>query len=90
MRTKDGYLIQQCLNGDTAAFGFLVDKYRQSVYALAYTRLGNFHDAEDVTQEVFIKAYERLSSLKRWDAFYAWLYSITCNLCKMWKRSRAN
>ena len=90
VRTQDGHLIQKCLDGDSAAFGFLVDKYRQSVYALAYSRLGNFHDAEDVTQEAFITAYEKLHTLKRWENFYAWLYAITSNLCKMWFRSRAN
>jgi len=90
VHTQDGHLIQKCLDGDSAAFGFLVDKYRQSVYALAYSRLGNFHDAEDVTQEAFITAYEKLNALKRWDSFYAWLYSITVNLCKMWRRSRSN
>ena len=89
MRTKDGYLIQKCLSGDAAAFGILVDKYKEGIYALAYTKLGNFHDAQDVTQEVFIKAYEKLGMLRQWDSFYAWLYSITSNTCKMWRRSRA-
>ncbi|MFC1716545.1 RNA polymerase sigma factor [Candidatus Poribacteria bacterium] len=55
MRTADGY--HKCLNGDSAAFGLLVERYREGVYALAYSKLGNLHDAEDVTQEVFIKAY---------------------------------
>jgi len=90
MRSKDGYLIQKCLAGDAAAFGILVDKYKASIYALAYAKLCNFHDAEDVTQEVFIKAYEKLYTLKGWDNFYAWLYSITSNRCKMWLRSREN
>ena len=89
MRTEDGYIIHKCLNGDTGAFGLLVDKYRESIYALAYTKLRNFHDAEDVAQEVFIKAYENLRTLRRWDSFLAWLYSITSNLCKMWLRARS-
>jgi len=55
MRTEDGYLIQQCLDGDHTAFGFLVDKYKKSVYASAFSRICNFHDAQDITQEVFIK-----------------------------------
>jgi RNA polymerase sigma factor (sigma-70 family) len=89
MRTEDGYIINKCLNGDSAAFGLLVDKYKESIYALAYSKLGNFHDAEDVAQEVFIKAYENLRTLKRWDSFLAWLYSITSNLCKMLIRARS-
>ena len=90
MRTEDGHIIHKCLGGDTAAFGLLVDKYRASVYALAYSKLGNFHDAEDVTQEVFLKAYQKLRTLKQWDRFLAWLYAITSNLCKDFSRSRSN
>ncbi len=89
MRTEDGQIIQKCLNGDPAAFGLLVDKYKESIYALAYSKLGNFHDAEDVAQEVFIKAYEKLRTLKQYDSFLAWLYSITSNSCRMWIRSRS-
>ncbi len=89
MRTEDGYIIHKCLNGDKAAFGLLVDKYKASIYALAYSKLGNFHDAEDVTQEAFTKAYQKLRTLRRWDSFLAWLYSITSNLCKEWIQSQA-
>ena len=71
------------------AFGLLVDKYRESVYALAYARLRNFHDAEDLTQEVFIRAYQKLRFLKRYDRVLSWLYSITSNLCKDWLRARS-
>jgi RNA polymerase sigma factor (sigma-70 family) len=89
MRTEDGYIIGKCLDGDSAAFGILVDKYKGAIYALAYSRLRNFHDAEDVTQEVFVKAYQKLRILRRWDNFHAWLYAITSNLCKDWIRSRS-
>jgi RNA polymerase sigma factor (sigma-70 family) len=89
MRTEDGYIVNKCLEGDSASFGLLVDKYKGGVYALAYSKLGNFHDAEDVTQEVFIKAYQKLRSLRRWDNFLAWLHAITLNLCKDWIRARS-
>ena len=90
MRTNDGYIIHKCLNGKPEAFGFLVDKYRESVFAFAYSELRNFHDAEDVTQEVFIKAYRKLKTLRQYDSFHAWLYSITSHLCKDLIRSRQN
>ena len=90
MRTEDGYIIYKCLNGEREAFGFLVDKYKESIYAFAYSKLRNFHDAEDITQEVFIKAYTKLNTLRRWDNFLAWLYSITSNLCKNFIRSKSN
>jgi len=89
MRTDDGYIIQKCLDGDSTAFGLLVDKYKKSIYALAYSRIHNFHDAQDVTQEVFTKAYKDLHTLKRWDSFMGWLYRVTINLCKNWQRSES-
>jgi RNA polymerase sigma factor (sigma-70 family) len=89
VRTDDRYIIHKCLNGDSAAFGILVDKYKASIYALAYSKLRNFHDAEDITQEAFIKAYRNLRTLRYWDDFPAWLYSITSNLCKNWIRSQS-
>jgi len=89
MRTEDGQIISRCLNGDKAAFGFLVDKYKASVYALAYYRLRNFEDAEDIAQEAFVEAYQRLHTLRRWDSFSVWLYSITSNMCKEFLRSKS-
>jgi len=90
MRTEDGYIIHKCLNGEKEAFGFLVDKYRESIYSFAYFKLRNFHDAEDITQEVFLKAFRKLHTLKCWDNFLAWLYAITSNLCKNFLRSKFN
>jgi len=88
MQTEDGQIIYQCCNGDSAMFGFLVDKYREGVYALAYSKLGNFHDAEDVTQETFIKAFQKIRTLKRYDAFALWLSAIANNLCKNFIRAK--
>ena len=90
LRTEDGYIVSKCLDGEIEAFGFLVDKYRESIYGFAYSKLLNFQDAEDITQEVFIKAYQKLNTLKRRDSFLAWLYSITSNLCKEWIRNQAS
>jgi RNA polymerase sigma-70 factor (ECF subfamily) len=90
VRTEDGHIVFRCLNGEPEAFGFLVDKYKGAIYAFAYAKLRNFHDAEDVTQDVFIKAYQNLRTLRRWESVLAWLYSITSNLCKNWLRSRAS
>jgi RNA polymerase sigma factor (sigma-70 family) len=89
MRTEDSYIISRCLNGESEAFGLLVDKYKAGIYAFTYAKLRNFHDAEDVTQEVFIKAYRNLKNLKRWDSFLKWLYSIAFNLCADWVRAQS-
>ena len=67
MQMADRHLINECLNGDSSAFGVLVDRYKESIYALSYSKLHNFHDAEDITQEAFIKAYQNLNTLRQWD-----------------------
>ena len=60
MQTEDGCIIRDCLNGKPEAFGMLVDKYKEGVYAFAYAQLRDFQDAQDVTQEVFLQAYRDL------------------------------
>jgi RNA polymerase sigma factor (sigma-70 family) len=89
VRTDDGCIIRECLGGETEAFGVLVDKYKGGIYAFAYAKLGNFQDAQDVTQEAFLKAYRNLSSLRRWESFGFWLYRIAYNLCGEWVKARA-
>ncbi|MBM3240505.1 sigma-70 family RNA polymerase sigma factor [Candidatus Poribacteria bacterium] len=88
MRDKltDSQLVEKTLKSDMSAYGVLVDRYRSLVYGLAYHVVGNFHDAEDIAQEAFIKAYNSLSTLKDKAKFGNWLRVITLNLCKMWLR----
>ncbi|MFC1715543.1 RNA polymerase sigma factor [Candidatus Poribacteria bacterium] len=62
MRTEDGSIIYECLNGKPEGFGILVDKYKAGVYAFVCAQVRNFQDAQDVTQEVFIQAYRDLRS----------------------------
>jgi len=90
MHTEDGYLIQKCLSGESEAFGFLVDKYKASVYYFLLSRLRNVHDAEDVSQRVFLRAYERLRSLRRWESFAKWLYSIAYTQSRNFIREKQN
>ena len=84
MRTEDGSIIYECLNGKPEAFGILVDKYKAGIYAFVYAELRNFHDAQDVTQDVFLQAYRGLRNLRVWENFSFWLFCIARNLCKKW------
>ena len=86
MALHDGELIQRTLAGDESAFGFLVDKYKGSVHALAYRKLGDFHTAEEITQDTFLKAYQKLSTLKDPARFPGWLYVIAARCCISWFR----
>ena len=88
MHTRDGQIVHQCLSGSTEAFTLLVDKYKERIFALVYAKVGQFQDAEDLTQDVFLEAYKNLSTLRRWDNFYPWLYSIASNQCKNFHRAQ--
>ena len=88
MKNDDVQLIQRALDGDDMGFSALVKKYQRSVHALAWRKVGDFHIAEDITQEAFLKAYQRLSTLKEPQSFASWLYVITANQCKAWLRKK--
>ena len=81
MRTEDGHIVQECLNGEPGAFGMIVDKYKEGIYAFAYDKLRDFQDAQDVTQEVFLQAYRGLRTLRRWESLAFWLYRIAYARC---------
>ena len=88
MKNDDVQLIQRVLEGDDTAFSALVRKYQRSVHALAWRKIGDFHIAEDITQDTFLKAYQKLSTLKEPQSFGSWLYVITANQCKAWLRKK--
>jgi RNA polymerase sigma-70 factor (ECF subfamily) len=73
--------IEQTLHGDRAAFSQLMHRYTGAVYNLAYRMLGNAEDAEDASQEIFLRAYTRLASFDRERRFSTWLLSIGSNYC---------
>ena len=79
-------LVQKAQNGDTEAFGSLVRIYRNEVYAVALNISRNPTDADDLTQEAFIKAYTNLAQLRKPERFGAWLKNLTHNLCIDWLR----
>ena len=88
MKNDDVQLIQRVLAGDDTAFSVLVRKYQKPVHALAWRKIGDFHIAEDITQETFLKAYQRLSTLKKPQSFASWLYVIAANHCSTWLRKK--
>ena len=88
MKHDDAKLIQRVLAGDDTAFSVLVRKYQKPVHALAWRKIGDFHIAEEITQDTFLKAYEKLTMLKEPQRFLSWLYVIATNLCKAWLRKK--
>ena len=88
MKNDDAQLIQRVLAGDDTAFSMLVKKYQKPVHALAWRKVGDFHVAEEITQDTFLKAYQKLAMLKEPQRFLSWLYVIATNLCKAWLRKK--
>ena len=88
MKNSDVQLIQQILDGDDNAFSELVKKYEKPVHALVWRKLGDFHTAEEITQDTFLKAYQRLATLKKPQRFAGWLYVIAANNCSTWLRKK--
>lgn len=82
----DAELVFRCLEGDTEAYGELVERYQGAVYATAYYYGGRYGAAEDIAQEAFLTAYKSLPWLKEADKFAPWLKTITCRAAGNWLR----
>jgi len=67
--------------GDKTAFNHIVEKYRQPIYNLCYQMLRNGHEAEDATQEVFLRAYTKLDTYDERKRFSTWLFAIASHYC---------
>lgn len=76
---NDTNLVQECLAGNTKAFEALIDKYQKTIFNIVYRMTDDYDDAEDITQSVFIKVYEKLSSFNPKYKFFSWLYRIALN-----------
>jgi RNA polymerase sigma-70 factor (ECF subfamily) len=74
-------IIERCLNGDQAAWEAIVRMYRRKVFNVAYKFVGRHDQAEDLTQDVFLKLYKSLDTFDRRANFQTWLISVSRNLC---------
>ena len=80
-RRTDFELIDLTLAGTRVPFEILVERYRSSIYALAFRMLRNHEDAADIAQDVFFKAFEALATFRKKSSFHTWLYRIATNSC---------
>jgi RNA polymerase sigma factor (sigma-70 family) len=76
---EDNNLVTKTLHGEHRAFEMLVRKYQKTVFNVVYQIVRNFSDTEDITQGVFVKAYEKLRKFDHRYKFYSWLYRIAIN-----------
>jgi RNA polymerase sigma factor (sigma-70 family) len=74
-------LIQRCLEGDQLAWESIVQQYRRKVFNVAYKFVGRHEEAEDLTQDIFLKIFKSLGTFDRRANFQTWLISVSRNLC---------
>ena len=89
MSSDEAGLVQRCLLGQPDAIRQLVERFQAEVFGLCVRLLHHRHDAEDVTQEVFLRVFR---SLRRWDAarpLKPWVMGIAVNRCRTWLAQRA-
>jgi len=89
METSDAEAAARARGGDTEAFRVLVERHSPLVFRVAYRLTGNEHDAEDVVQETFLRAYSRLELFEERSHFGSWLYRIAANCAYDVLRRRA-
>ena len=79
---SDAQLVEECRSGDTSAFDEIVHRYKDRIYNVVYRFVGNHEDAQDVAQEVFVRAYRGVGRFRGSAQVYTWLYSIAANLAR--------
>ena len=88
MKNHDAQLIQRTLAGDQSAFNALVQKYQKPVHAYVWRKIGDYHIAEEITQDIFLRAYQKLNTLNNQDSFAGWLYVIAARHCFAWFKKK--
>jgi RNA polymerase sigma factor (sigma-70 family) len=78
---EESIIVARILKGDTSAFAQLVDQYKDLVFTLAFRMLKNREEAEEVSQDVFIKVFKSLRSFKGDSKLSTWVYRVTYNCC---------
>lgn len=85
---EDVVLLERIRSGKRDAFDELVGKYQREIYFLALRMAKNTEDAEELTQQIFIKAFEKLPGFRGDASFKTWLYQVALNQCRSHLRSR--
>jgi RNA polymerase sigma-70 factor (ECF subfamily) len=85
---RDDALVEACRRGEREAFDQLVTRYQRGIYRLCYRYVNNHEDANDLTQEVFLRAWRGIRRFRGRSAFSTWLYRIGVNTCLNFRASR--
>ena len=90
MKNDDAKWIERILVGDEAAFTALVKKYEKQIHAFVWRRVRDYHAAEEITQDTFLRAYEKLGTLRNPNRFSGWLYMIATRCFLTWLAEKRN
>lgn len=90
MEQKEIDMINDIKNGDMEAFEAMLDVYQKLIYNICYRMFNNKEDAEDLTQDVFVKVYNKINSFSEKNSFKSWLCAIATNTCIDELRKRKN
>jgi len=88
IKENDTKLVKKAKLGDRQAFGKLVKRYQNKVLYLAYDLIGNYTDAQDVAQNVFLQAFQNIAFFRDESSFSTWIYKITTNAAIDFQRGR--
>ncbi|GAB4339460.1 MAG: sigma-70 family RNA polymerase sigma factor [Desulfobulbaceae bacterium] len=86
MERSDEEIVGRVVAGRTKEFGILVERYQRQVFNLMYRFSRSDHEAADLTQEVFLRAFEKIGSFRKGTRFFPWLYTLALNRARDWSR----
>ena len=89
-RLSDNYYVEKIRNGETECFAPLLERYSKQVFSLIVKIVGNREDAEELTQDVFMKVYRSLDAFRGESNFSTWLYRIAYNIAVSATRKKSN
>ena len=90
MKKEEAHIIKEILNGKTEQYEYFLDRYGQQVFVLVDRIVSCQEDAEELTQDVFLKAFQQLSSFKAESTFSTWIYRIATNIAISAVRKKRN
>ena len=90
MKKEEAHIIKKILNGKTEQYEYFLDRYGQQVFVLVDRIVSCQEDAEELTQDVFLKAFQQLSSFKAESTFSTWIYRIATNIAISAVRKKRN
>jgi len=88
MNRSDNQLIVDYFRGDEKALEILIERYLKAIYSFVYWYVRNSQEAEDITQEVFVKVWRNLKRFKKEYKFKIWIFAIAKNTCLDWQKKK--